>query len=146
MTQYATVTDLQARSFRTLSDQEVVAGGKLLDDALVLIQAAVPSAADRADTDPVFRALVVQIECAMVLRVVNNPTGVRSRSKGVDDFAESETIDSSRSTGELYVSDAEIARLSDGAGDPSGAFTIGQPPRFAYHPSWWVAPDRWEAP
>jgi len=142
MTQYAFPGDLQARSFRTLTEQELATGATLLDDALSLIVAAVPSVVDRAASDSVFRGLLVQIECAMVLRVVNNPEGVRSRSKGIDDFTESETIDASRSTGELYLSDAELLRLSGGSGSASGAFTIG--PRGSREPAgWWVTPDRW---
>lgn len=139
MNPWATTTDLQDRSFRTLTSDEVRVGEFLLDDAQSLILQVVPDAAEAGPDDQTLFALLVQIQCAMVLRVVNNPTGVRSRSKGIDDFTETETIDSSRSAGELYLTDAEQGRLSAATGDLTGAFTIGSTPK-PVEPDWW---DEW---
>jgi hypothetical protein len=52
-------------------------------------------------------ATAVAVCCAMVLRVLLNPEG--KRSEAIDDY--SYTIDSSRSTGELYMTDNELAML-----------------------------------
>lgn len=119
----ATASDLQARSLRTLSAQELSVGATLLGDAWNIILARVPSVADRLDALPAdlaFKALVVQVECAMVLRVLSNPDGKLEES--VDDY--SYRIDAALSTGALYLSDAEEDVLGIGDGLSSDAFTI----------------------
>lgn len=119
----ATASDLQARSLRTLSAEELSVGEVLLGDAWNILLARVPSVATRLDVlplDTAFKALVVQVECAMVLRVLANPDG-KLEERG-DDY--SYRIDSARSTGALYLSDAELDLLGVGDGLASDAFTI----------------------
>ena len=137
----ATGADLQARSFRPLSADESAVGETLLGDAWAIVLSAKPSVADRLDRTPpnmVFRSLVVQTLCAMVLRVLSNPDGKLSESQ--DDY--SYRLDSAVSTGALYLSDAELARLSDGDDQSDGAWTIG--PSFSKLRKWWTSTDSWE--
>jgi hypothetical protein len=133
----ATITDLTARSFRPLTEQEQAVGATLLEDAWNLILTHRPGAADRL-TDPTYLALVKQVQCAMVLRVVKNPEGFLSEQQ--DDYQYRR--DSAVSAGALYVSDAELALLGSGEGVSEGAWTINtRPPGIG--PGYWATTDTW---
>lgn len=137
----ATESDLQARSFRPLNATELAVGGTLLGDAWAIVLSAKPSVADRLDKTPVdalFKSLVIQTLCAMVLRVLSNPEGKLEERQ--DDYQY--RLDAARSTGELYLSDAELARLSDGDDGSDGAWTIG--PNLMGCGRRWTGPDTWE--
>ena len=134
----ATVTDLSNRSLRTLTSAQVTVGGFLLDDAWSVIGAKLPSAIDRVTTGTAFKALVVQVQCAMVLRVLNNPDGKFEESS--DDY--SYRRDQAVSTGMLYLSDAEETLLGAGDGVSDGAFTI-KPAGFTPGNGYWTGPDTW---
>lgn len=117
----ATPTDLQARSLRTLTSEELAVGAVLLDDAWTILITRVPSIVTRLDAvNPALEALVVQIECAMVLRVLTNPDG--KLEERADDY--SYRLDAARSTGALYISDEELDLLGVGDGTAGDAFTI----------------------
>lgn len=137
----ATSSDLQARSFRPLSAEALSVGETLLGDAWAIVLSAKPTVADRLDrlpVDAVFKSLVVQTLCAMVLRVVQNPEGKLEESQ--DDYRY--RLDAAVSSGALYLSDAELARLSDGDDSSDGAWTIG--PSFARLRKRWTGTDTWE--
>lgn len=137
----ATSTDLVNRSLRTLSSQEQNVGDVLLGDAWNIILSQVPSVADRLDVlplDVVFQSLVVQVECAMVLRVLNNPDG--KLEEAVDDYRY--RLDQAVSSGALYLSDAERALLGAGDGASDGAFTI-KPAGVTRAVGHWVSPTEW---
>jgi len=112
----------------------------LLDDAYNAIVARVPSVATRLDgTQPeALQKLLVQVECAMVLRVLNNPDGKLEESG--DDY--SYRLDAARSTGALYVSDAEVALLSAGDAVAGGSFTI-RPASTVTGSGYWASTDSW---
>lgn len=115
--------NLVGRALRTLTDTEIQVGTTLLDDAWSIIVTRVPSVATRLDAlppDTGFFNLVVQIECAMVLRVIYNPTGLLEEN--VDDYATRR--DATTSTGALYLTDAEEDLLGMGDGSSAVAFTI----------------------
>lgn len=136
----ATSEDLQARSFKTLSADELAVGSTLLDDAWAIVLSAKPSVADRLDATPpnlVFKSLVVQTLCAMVLRVLSNPSGKLEERQ--DDYQY--RLDSAVSSGALYLSDAELARLSEGDDASDGAWTIG--PNVSTGRREWTGPDTW---
>lgn len=136
-------TDLQARSFRLLSAADLAVGGTLLDDAWAIVISAKPSVGERLDrvpVDTVFESLVVQTLCAMVLRVLSNPSGKLEERH--DDYQY--RLDSAVSSGALYISDAELARLSEGDSSSDGAWTIRQ--RYAPTDNWCPIPDEWIAP
>lgn len=119
----ASSQDLQDRSFRTLTQGELDVGDTLLDDAWAIMLTAKPNVNDRLNVTPkdtVFEALVIQILCAMVMRVLNNPEGKLEESQ--DDYRY--RLDSAVSSGALYISDSELARLSDGDSASDGAWTI----------------------
>jgi hypothetical protein len=129
--------DLADRSLRTLTTRDLDVGETLLDDAWNIIIAARPSVGTRLDAVPFnqpFEGLVRQILCAMVLRVLNNPDG-KLEEQG-DDYRY--RLDQAVSTGALYLSDAELARLSDGDDVSDGAFTIRPTGRTPDVPDLWV--------
>lgn len=133
----ATDDDLKARSFRTLSSAEITVGETLLEDAYTIILVRVPSAADRL-TDAAFKGLVVQVQCAMVLRVLRNPDGKLEES--IDDYRY--RLDQAVSTGALYLSDAEVALLSAGDESSDSAWSI-RPGGSSRSTGWWTRPDVW---
>jgi len=130
----ATVDDLVNRSLRPLSDDEKRVGSQWLEDAWSILLTQKPFVAEKVDQDATYRGLVVQILCAMVIRVLNNPDGKYQESG--DDYSYSR--DSAVSTGALYISDAELGLIGDLGGAGSAAFTI--------KPSGWridTPPDPW---
>lgn len=101
MVALATPEDLVARLGRDLTDVEERQAPALLGDATAVILDRFPQyAAAPTDTS-------TKVCCAMVLRVLRNPNGLRQES--IDDY--SYTVDSSRSAGEIYLTDGEAAEL-----------------------------------
>lgn len=133
----ATITDLMERSFRPLTEPEQQVGLTLLEDAWNLIVTNRPHAADRI-SEPTYLALVKQIQCAMVLRVIRNPDGFLSEQ--IDDYTYRR--DSAVSDGSLYLSDAELALLGAGASVSDGAWTIQTRP-LGVGPGYWSTTDTW---
>lgn len=119
------VSDLESR-WRLLSDAETIVAQALLDDAWAVVLSRIPDVETRDG------ALVRAVLCAMVLRVMRNPDGKRQES--IDDY--SWTIDDTRSSGALYLSEQEMELLTPESS--SGAFTI----RPAGDPGW-TQPDLW---
>ena len=69
---------------------------------------------------------VKDVMVSMIVRVLKNPESVRILSESIDDGSESRTLDNSISTGEMYVSDFEIAMLTPISMAPTyGIYTIG---------------------
>lgn len=133
----AVLQDLIDRSLRPLSTQEQTVGAVLLSDAWGVILSARPHVEDRATTDAAYRSLVVQIQCAMVLRVLRNPDG--KLEEQIDDYRWRR--DSATSTGALYLTDAELALLGAGDGQSDGAWTIRA--RRSTADGYWLHPDVW---
>ena len=81
---------------------------RLITKAEARLLVAVPSIAVRLAAGTPDASLVAGVIEDMVLRIVRNPNGLRSVS--IDDYQA--TVDRALSSGELYVSDAEVALLS----------------------------------
>jgi hypothetical protein len=133
----ASVTDLVARSLRPLTQIEQDTADQLLEDAWNIIVTRLSSVDDRMSGNPSvpFRSLVIQIQCAMVLRVMNNPDGKLEETS--DDYTY--RLDQAVSTGALYLSDAEMSLLGSSGGSET-AFTIkpaGSAPDQVFMPSQW---------
>jgi len=116
---------LEARSLRTLSAEEIAWAETALEDAFSQIVQQVPGVGSRMDASPAeerFKRLVVQVQCAMVLRVLRNPDGVLETA--IDDYRR--RLDAAVSSGALYLSDAERALLASSSGEAttSSSFTI----------------------
>lgn len=108
----ATLEDLANRLGRDLTDTETRQATALLTDAEAVIVDRFPQYAETPT------AVATKVCCAMVLRVLRNPDGKRQES--IDDY--SYTIDSSRSRGEIYLSEEEADELRPAP--QRGAFEI----------------------
>ncbi|WP_333770940.1 hypothetical protein [Streptomyces sp. IBSBF 2435] len=116
MADFATADDVNARLLgRDLTAAERAKVPNLLADASAIMRREVPGL-----DQPAPPATALGVCCAMVLRVVTNPEGKRQQS--IDDY--SYTTDSARSTGLLYLSDAERDLLQPNTSTASGAFSI----------------------
>lgn len=96
-----------AAGWRPLTDAEISVAEAQISEALVLLAAEVPALASQSED--IVKLVVVK----MVRRVLKNPDGYRIAPGGsIDDYTESGgTVDSSLSTGELYVSAQELKWL-----------------------------------
>lgn len=116
MADFATVDDVNDRLLgRDLTAAERAKVPTLIADASAIMRREVPGV-----DDPAPPATAVGVCCAMVLRVVTNPVG--KRQEQVDDY--SYTVDSSRSTGNLYLSDEERDLLDPRTTAGSKSFSI----------------------
>jgi hypothetical protein len=94
-----------AAGWRPLTDAEVLTARGLAAEAIVVLTVSVPDFAGKDE------AVVKLVAARMIRRVLKNPDGYRIRSESVDDYSDGGTIDSSLSTGELYISDQELGWL-----------------------------------
>ncbi|AYN57865.1 head-tail adaptor Ad1 [Arthrobacter phage Faja] len=105
-----------AAGWRPLTEAESKVAEDQIGAALVLLGALVPDLA--AQSEDLVKLVIVK----MVRRVLKNPDGYRIRNASIDDYTEGGTIDSSLSTGELYVSPEELKWL--GARGTGRAFEV----------------------
>ena len=114
---YATVSDVQARMTRTLSNDEQSVCATLLDDAAVLIDAYRSGAEDDAKK---------VVSCRVVIRAMGDgsdvaPTGATQGSMSGLGYSQSWTIGSGGAVGELYLSKTD--KLLLGAGNHIGSYS-----------------------
>lgn len=115
---YATVAEVQARMLRTLSTDEQAVASTLLDDAAILIDAMHSTATD--ETKGV-------VSCRMVVRALGDgqdagvPLGATQGSVSALGYAQSWTIGSGGSFGDLYISktDKQMLGVSNSIGSYS---------------------------
>lgn len=86
-------------------------------------EAGLSDLADRLAAGQIDPDLVVDVITAAALRVLQNPEGVVTESKTIDDRTKSITRDKDAVSTDLYFTAAELRRLRRTA-HPSGAFTI----------------------
>lgn len=105
---YATVAEVQARMMREMSTDEQNVASTLLEDAALLIDSLKPSA--DADVKGV-------VSCRMVVRALGDgqdvgvPMGATQGSVSALGYAQSWTIGSGGSFGDLYISKADKQML-----------------------------------
>ncbi len=112
---YATADDVAARLGRDLDDAEQRLAAVLLDDVEHRLRARIADLDERVAASDHYRALVVSVEAAAVVRVLRNPGGYRSETDGNYSY----TIDTRAAAGFLTILDEEWALL----GAARGAFT-----------------------
>lgn len=116
MAAYATVSDVQDRMLRTLSEDEITICGAMLEDAAVIID----SIAESASAE---KKLIVS--CRMVIRAIGNgdsgvPIGATQGSESALGYSQSWQINSGGS-GELYL--AKIEKQLLGVGNKIGSYS-----------------------
>lgn len=120
---YATVSDVAAELGRpTPTDPPIVAQWeRWLSRVENMIRARIPDLDDLVTAGTPSEALVVDIEAAVVARKVLNPEGLRQVTRAIDDGSVTKTVDQTRSSGELALTDDEWGLLLPTA--DSGAFS-----------------------
>lgn len=141
MDPFADVQDVAA-IWRSLSDDESNLVAAWIDEASQQIRDEVPDV-DGLDVDERITAgtlaatTVRSVVARMVRRVLMNPEGARQRSQGVDDYQESVTLDASLSSGEMFISEREMARLMGSPASSRSAFSVDTVPAVVSYP-WWA--------
>jgi hypothetical protein len=68
---------------------------------------------------------VKSVMVSMIVRVLKNPDSARQQSRAVDDWSKSQTLDTSISSGEMYVSEYEHGLLNPKTEVPEyGAYVV----------------------
>ena len=119
---YATVSDVEVRYGRTLTTAESAQVSAWIDDL----------EAEILERIPLLEALILagrptvgtlrRVECAAVIRKLQNPEGLRTTTVAIDDYSTTKTVDSANSAGFLGLTDEEWNLLLPGSSGDS--FTI----------------------
>lgn len=121
---YASVADVAAELGRPVPTDEptVAQWERWLNRVENQILDRIPDLHERVAAGKPTAELVADVEASAVARKALNPEGLRSTTRSIDDASVTKTIDQTRSTGELELTDGEWALLLP---RPSrGAFTI----------------------
>lgn len=111
MASYATVNDVQNRTMRKLSNDELNLAKKLLQDAAVIIDLYAPGA--QADAKKI-------VSCRMVLRVLGDgedtgvPVGANQGTQSALGYSQTWSYPTTGSSGELYLAKMEKQMLKKG--------------------------------
>jgi len=125
---YATVSDVEVRYGRTLTVSEAAQVGAWIDDLEAEILERIPDLEDLILDGRPTVATLKRVIAAAIIRKLQNPSGLRTRTVAIDDYSTTETVDAANSAGYLGLTDDEWSLLLPGSsGD---AFTI----RPAYVP------------
>lgn len=127
---YADVADVQdlwdgySEDANSRVQARIAKASRMVDNRVPLVGGL--TVAQRAAASPEFADTVRDVVVEMVLRVLNNPEGARQRSVTIDDATESVTIDAAVSSGEMTITDGELADLMGQRSSSSRAkaFTI----------------------
>jgi hypothetical protein len=125
---YATVSDVEVRYGRTLSAAESAQVTAWIDDLEAEILERIPGLVVLIELGRPTPATLKRVISAAIIRKLQNPSGLRTRTVAIDDYSTTETVDAANSAGYLGLTDDEWSLLLPGSsGD---AFTI----RPAYVP------------
>lgn len=139
---FVEVSDVEARLGRTLTASETIQVTAWIEDLGALVLVRIPDLQERIDADTVSAAVVRSIFCSAIIRVLRNPEGLRQHTESIDDYSVTKTIDSSSSSGLLFLTDDEWGLLiPGGTGEAFSIDLYGAPDRRGY--GWWVHPDAW---
>ena len=125
---YATVSDVEVRYGRTLTTAEAAQVSAWIDDLEAEILERIPALEALIQLGRPTPATLKRVISAAIIRKLQNPSGLRTRTVAIDDYSTTETVDAANSAGYLGLTDDEWSLLLPGSsGD---AFTI----RPAYIP------------
>lgn len=121
---YASVPQVTTRLMRAMTAEETAAAAEFLDDVEADILNRYP---DILSGDASRLRQLLKVECAVVIRAIRNPEGLRqtSRTRIIDDYTETDTgtVSDGSAAGLLELTADEWARLAP-SGAVSQAFTI----------------------
>jgi hypothetical protein len=141
---YATPADVEARLGRDLTVEEAAQVAVLLNDAEVLIKTRVPDLDALVADGTIDEALVVMVECNMVIRVLRNPEAFIAEQDG--NYSYQRTAESA--AGYLSLSDLEwswliqdngmfqIVPIALGTGAPYEGYPNHESYELSYNSCW----------
>lgn len=119
---YATVSDVEVRYGRTLTTAEAAQVTAWIDDLESEILERIPALEALILLGRPTLGTLKRVISAAIIRKLQNPSGLRTRTVAIDDYSTTETVDSANSAGYLGLTDDEWSLLLPGSG--GGAFTI----------------------
>ena len=119
---YATVSDVEVRYGRTLTTAEAAQVSAWIDDLEAEILERIPALEALILLGRPTLGTLKRVISAAIIRKLQNPSGLRTRTVAIDDYSTTETVDSANSAGYLGLTDNEWSLLLPGSG--GGAFTI----------------------
>ena len=119
---YATVADVEVRYGRTLTAPESAQVAAWISDLESEILERIPALEVLVLAGRPTIGTLTRVVSAAIIRKLQNPSGLRTRTVAIDDYSTTETVDAANSAGYLGLTDDEWSLLLPGsAGD---AFTI----------------------
>ncbi|MDQ5863159.1 MAG: Gp19/Gp15/Gp42 family protein [Actinomycetota bacterium] len=119
---YATVSDVEVRYGRTLTAVEAAQVGAWINDLEAEILERIPTLDAMITAGRPTIPTIIRVICAAIIRKLDNPKGLKSRTVAIDDYSTTEQPWIEGSAGALELSDDEWSKLLPGSsGD---AFTI----------------------
>lgn len=133
---YATVSDVEVRYGRTLTASESAQVTAWIDDLEAEILERIPTLEALILAGRPTVATIVRVVSAAIIRKLDNPKGLKSRTVAIDDYSTTEQPWIEGSAGALDLTDDEWSKLLPGStGD---AFTITPYGAADYRPDVWV--------
>jgi len=116
------VSDVEVRYGRTLITAEAAQVSAWIDDLEAEILERIPALEALVLLGRPTLGTLKRVISAAIIRKLQNPSGLRTRTVAIDDYSTTETVDSANSAGYLGLTDDEWSLLLPGSsGD---AFTI----------------------
>lgn len=134
---YATVADVEVRYGRSLTAAESAQVTAWIDDLEAEVLERIPSLEALVLAGRPTVATLKRVISAAIIRKLQNPSGLRTRTVAIDDYSTTETVDAANSAGYLGLTDDEWSLLLPGSSGES--FTI----RPYGVPGYAAAPDVW---
>ena len=119
---YATVNDVEVRYGRTLTTAEAAQVGAWIADLEAEILERIPDLEALILAGRPTIGTLTRVVSAAIIRKLQNPSGLRTRTVAIDDYSTTETVDAANSAGYLGLTDAEWSLLLPGSSGDS--FTI----------------------
>jgi len=119
---YTEVADVEVRYGRTLTASESAQVAAWIDDLEAEIRERIPNLEALIVLGRPTYGTLKRVISAAIIRKLQNPSGLRTRTVAIDDYSTTETVDAANSAGYLGLTDDEWSLLLPGSsGD---AFTI----------------------
>ena len=119
---YTTVNDVGVRGNRTFTAGESAQVGVWIDDLEADILERIPLLDDLIAAGRPTVPTIKRVVSGAILRKLDNPKGLRSRTVAIDDYSTTEVSDAANSAGWLGLTDEEWSLLLPGSSGE--AFTI----------------------
>lgn len=111
MLTYATVEDVSSRYGRPLTAGETAQVDEWLVDLSSDVRIRIPDVGVRMSLSLDYSRLVTRVIAETIGSKLRNPEGLRQRTVSIDDYSETKTVDTSNSSGRLWISDEDWSLL-----------------------------------